>query len=483
MTEPGTILIRGATILASHDAAGTIVGDVLIRGRTIVAVGEVPPQPPGAVTSEIDGRGRLVAPGLVNAHMHSQSATMAGFGDAFSHPAFMWLTQAHTARRTPDETRLAVLLSAIQALTTGTTALIDHFPGQRFATADADAALAAWEETGLRATLGLRFFDGSFGDILPAGIDVPPSIAALADGAGLLTPHPLAELREQMPDLVRRWHGRHGRLQVFPAPSNPDRCSDAALLFCAELAEAHGLGIHTHLLETRAQARIARDRYGASTVAHLEALGILSERWSCAHAIWLDDDDIALMARHRVIAVHNPESNARIGAGRMRTPEMRAAGVPIALGTDGPGANDNLVMQEAMRAAALAHRADLPDRRDWVTARDALGMATTAGAGALRLGGRLGAIAPGQLADLVLYRLDAPWWRPLNDAAVQLVFAETGAAVTTVIVDGRILVEDGAVTAFDAAGVLAEIEAMTASLRRRNADLFAAADAIAAALP
>lgn len=477
------ILIRNATILAGADAAGTLVGDILIRGNLIAAVGEVAPQPPGSLRCEINARGLLAAPGLVNAHMHSQSATMSGFADGLSHPAFMWLTQAHTSRRTPEEIRLAVLLSAIQMLTTGTTALIDHFPGQRFSTTDMEAALAAWEETGLRAVLGMRFFDGVFGDILPTGIDVPASVQELVGGSDLLAPHPLAELQEQMPDLVRRWHGRAGRIGVFPAPSNPDRCSDEALLFCAELAETHDLGIHTHLLETRAQARIAQERYGETTLAHLDRLGILSGRWSCAHAIWLEGDDITRMARRRAIAVHNPESNARIGTGRMRTPEMLAAGVPIALGTDGSGANDNLVMQEAMRMAAFLHRADLPDRRQWVGARDALRMATTAGAQAMRLAGRLGTIAPGQLADLVLYRLGAPWWRPLNDAAAQLVFAETGAAVTTAIVDGHVVLESGRITTFDAQAVLEEIEAMETSLRARNSDLFAAAQAIARAVP
>jgi cytosine/adenosine deaminase-related metal-dependent hydrolase len=478
-----SILIRDVTILAGADSTATPSGDILILGNRIVAVGEVPPQVPGTVGREIDGRGLLAAPGLVNAHMHSQSSTMSGFADGLSHPAFMWLTQAHTSRRTPEEIRLAVLLSAVQMLTTGTTALIDHFPGQRFSTADMEAALGAWEETGLRATLGMRFFDGVFADILPAGVDIPASVTELVGGSGLLAPHPLAELKEQMPDLVGGWHGRGGRIGVCPAPSNPDRCSDEALIFCAELAERHDLGIHTHLLETRAQARIARECYGESTLAHLERLEILSDRWSCAHSIWLDDDDIALMARRRAVAVHNPESNARIGTGRMRTPEMLAAGVPVALGTDGSGANDNLIMQEAMRAAALLHRSDLPDRRQWVSARDALRMATLEGARAMRLAGRLGEIAAGQLADIVLYRLDAPWWRPLNDAAAQLVFAETGAAVTTAIVDGRIVLDQGRITTFDAEAALAQIEGMERSLRARNADLFAAADAIARAVP
>ena len=442
--------------------------------------------PPGAPTPsarEIDGRGLLAAPGLVNAHMHSQSATMSGFADGLSHPAFMWLTQAHTSRRTAEEIRLAVLLSAVQMLASGTTALIDHFPGQRFTMTEMDAALSAWEESGLRATLGIRFFDGSFSDILPAGVDVPETVRSLTSGSGLLAPHPLAELREQLPEIVRRWHGRQGRIDTFPAPSNPDRCSDEALLFCAELAERHDLGIHTHLLETRVQARIAKERYGVSTLAHLDRLGILSERWSCAHSIWLDDDDIALMARRGAIAVHNPESNARLGTGRMRTPEMLAAGVAIALGTDGSGANDNLVMQEAMRAAALLHRADLRDRRGWVSSRDALRMATTAGARAIRLDGRVGRLAPGQLADIVLYRLDAPWWRPFNDPVSQLVFAETGAAVTTAIVDGRIVMDAGRMLSFDAAAVLAAIEDMERRLRSRNADLFQTAHAIAKALP
>jgi cytosine/adenosine deaminase-related metal-dependent hydrolase len=479
-----SILIRNAMVMTLN--AGDAIlprADILIRGNRIEDIGTVAPDIAARAGRIIEAEGHLAVPGLVNAHMHSQSATMSGFGDRLSHPVFMWLTQAHTSRRTPDEIRLAVLLCAAQMLASGTTAAIDHFPGQRFSMADMDAVMAAWAETGMRATLAMRFFDGEFGDILPRGLAWPADLATAVREVEILKPHPLGELREQMPEIVARWHGHAGRLAAFPAPSNPDRCSDEALLFCADLAQRHDLGIHTHLLETRAQAEIAARRHGATTVAHLEALGILSGRWSCAHSIWLDDADIALMARRQVVAVHNPESNARLGAGRMRTPEMLAAGIPIALGTDGSGANDNLVMQEAMRSAALLHRADLTDRRDWVSARDTLCMATEGGAKAMRLAGRIGALAPGMLADLALYSMDAPWWRPVNDPVAQLVFAETGAAVALTMVDGKILVENGKVTGFDAAGAASEIEAMVASLRRRNADLFAVAEAIAREAP
>ncbi|MCZ8182657.1 MAG: amidohydrolase [Beijerinckiaceae bacterium] len=480
----GTLLIRQAMIL-TLDAGDRIFDccDILIRDGVIEAVGMVPAEANAMADRVIEARGMLAVPGLVNAHMHSQSGTMAGFGDRLSHPAFMWLTQAHTSRRTPEEIRLAVLLCAAQMLQSGTTAAIDHFPGQRFTLAEMDAVLTAWAETGMRVTLGMRFFDGAFSDIVPAGAGLPPELSAAAASVDILQPHPLAALREEMPDIIRRWHGHAGRIGVFPAPSNPDRCSDEALVFCAELAEQHDLGIHTHLLETRAQAEIAARRYGTTTVEHLDRLGVLSGRWSCAHCIWLNDDDIARMARHGVVAVHNPESNARIGAGRMRTPDLLAAGVPIALGTDGSGANDNLILQEAMRAAALLHRADLPDRARWVSARDALRMATEGGAKALRRDGEIGVLAPGFRADLALYRLDHPWWVPVNDPVAQMVFAETGAAVSHVLVDGHLLVEDGKIIAFDAAGALAEISDRIDSMKRRNADLFAMAEAIARAVP
>lgn len=477
-----TTLVRDATIL-TLDAAERFFarGHVLVRDGTIVAVDAGDYAGAEHPARIVDGANRLVAPGLINAHMHSQSSTMAGFGDRLSHPAFMWLTQAHTSRRTPDEIRLAVLLAAWGMLTSGTTAAIDHFPGQRFTPADMDAVLSAWEETGMRAALGMRFFDGAFSDIFPDA-PLPDALRDRMARVEILKPQGVDELRDLMTDTISRWHGRAGRLWVFPAPSNPDRCTDAALLLCAELAERHDTGIHTHLLETQKQARLAREKYGETAVRHLETLGVLSARWSCAHSIWLDDDDIDLMALRRVVAVLNPESNARIGTGLARAPEMLRRGVPLALGTDGASANDNMVLHEAMRAVVTSHRAGEPDRSRWITARDALGMATAGGAAALRRPG-LGVIAPGAPADLVLYRLDAPWWVPLNDPVAQLVFAETGGAVDTVMIDGRIVVDRGKVTTFDTGALVDEVRAMTRSLRARNADLFDVATGIAEIVP
>lgn len=457
LAENRTVVIRGASI-ESVDPAD--------EHRLVLSPADV----------LIEGKDRLLAPGLVNAHTHSQSSTLAGFGDSLSHPAFMWLTQAHTSRRTREEIRLAVLLTAYGMMSSGTTAVIDHFPGQRFSEDDVDAVLAAWEETGLRATVALRFFDGNFADIMPSSL--PDRLAAQLRKVDLLKPQALESVRELITGAVQKWHGKDGRLSVFPAPSNPDRCSDAALLFSADIAERHDLGIHTHLLETDRQRSIAQARYGVSTVLHLEQLGILSDRWSCAHSIWLDDTDIDLMAMRGAVVVLNPESNARLGTGLAAIPEFCRRGVSLALGTDGAGSNDNMVMHEAMRAIATAHRAGEPDRARWMTARQALEIGTRGGGKAMRLAG-LGEIRPGAPADLALYRLDQSWWMPVNDAVAQLVFAETGASVDTVIAAGEIVYANGRPTRFDPQDLRLEIDAMVKSLRIRNADLFDVAERLA----
>ncbi|SNB77721.1 Cytosine/adenosine deaminase [Arboricoccus pini] len=473
------LVIQGVSVLDSTMETGLRPGQtVILQGDRILAVG--PADAPSLVARDgdtiLEGTDRLLAPGLVNAHTHSQSSTLAGFGDRLSHPAFMWLTQAHTSGRTRDEIRLAVFLCAYGLMASGTTAVLDHFPGQRFSGDDLDAVLGAWAETGLRAVVGVRFFDQAFADIIPT--DLPDDLAGRLDRVELLKRQPLESVAELTRDAVGRWHGYEGRIGVFPAPSNPDRCSDAALLFCAEIAATHDLGIHTHLLETARQRSIAIDRYGVGTLAHLEQLGVLSERWSCAHSIWLDDDEIALMAKRGVIAVLNPESNARLGTGLCPIPSLRRQGVRLALGTDGAGSNDNMVMHEAMRAIATAHRQDEANHERWMSARESFEIATSGGAKALRCPG-LGQVAAGAPADVVLYRLDAPWWFPINDAVAQMVFAETGASVDTVIAAGQVIYSGGRPRRFDPVELRLEIEAMIQSLRRRNADLFEAAARVA----
>ncbi|MDP6574474.1 MAG: amidohydrolase [Rhodospirillales bacterium] len=470
--QPSRLIVRDALVV-TLDAKDSVYdpGDVLIEDGVIVAVGTVEDEAAEGCDRVIDGAGRLLVPGLVNAHTHSPNNMVQGTADGLSHPAYMWITQAYTANRTPREHYVSAMLGCIQMLLTGTTAALDHFPGQTFTAEDVDAVISAYRDAGMRAALGLRFYDSGFDDIAPRGATLSKDVAADLERLNPLKPMPLADYGALAADAISRWHGAEGRLKVFPAPSNPERCTDEALVLCAELADGHDLGMHTHLLESRVQAEIAQEKYGCTMVRHMADLGVLNRRWSFAHTVWVDDDDIELLARSGAVVVHNPESNMKIGAGTAPVPAMKARGVRLALGTDGAGTNDNLIMHEALRLAAMLHRPQAASRADWLMARDVLAMATAGGAAALLADDDIGAIEAGRRADLVLYRLDAPWWVPVNDVMNQLVFAENGSSVDTVMVDGRVLVEGGRITAFDADAILAEARPMMEANLERNAEL------------
>ena len=456
------MLIRGALVLPGGSDWRARRADILIRDGLVQGVGK---QLSGSETRVIDGASLLAVPGFINAHYHSPLSILRGTADGFSHPAFMWQNQADTACRSAHEVYVSALLGAVEMLTTGTTAVIDHFPEQGFPLEHVDAVARAYREVGMRAAIALRVFDQAYDDIVPPG-GLPPELA----NANPLAPAPLAETMALVEQAVKRHDDPSGPVRVFPAPSNPSRCSDALLLACEELARRRGLGVHTHLLETEVQTRIAQERYGTTMVRHMERLGLLSPKLSCAHTIWIDEEDIALLAERGVTVVHNPESNLKVGAGFMPLPAMRRQRLRVALGTDGASTNDNLVLHEAMRLAITLPRPK-ENRSGWARAEDALDMATTAGAAALQCEGSLGRIAAGQSADLVLYDLARPRWTPCNDPAQQLVFSESGDSVHTVIVAGRRVVEEGRVAGVDVDGLLKEARGMLQAIRSRNSAL------------
>lgn len=457
------MLIRDVLLLPGNGDWRARRVDILIRDGRIAAVGD------GLQDAEVIEAGSLLAvPGFVNAHYHSPLSILRGTADGLSHPAFMWQNQADTAQRSAHEVYVSALLGGVEMLATGTTAAIDHFPEQGFPLEHVDAVARAYRELGMRAAIALRVFDEAYDDIVPPG-GLP------AEFPNPLTPAPLAETMALVEEAVQRHDGE--LLRVFPAPSNPSRCSDALLVACEELARRRNLGVHTHLLETEVQTRIAQERYGTTMVKHMDRLGLLSPRLSCAHTIWIDEDDIALLAERGVTVVHNPESNLKVGAGFMPLPAMRRRGLRVALGTDGASTNDNLVLHEAMRLAVTLHR-PTEERARWARAEDALEMATGAGAAALQCAGSLGCIAAGQSADLVLYDLSRPRWTPCNDPAQQLVFAENGDSVHTVLVAGRVVVHAGRVVSVDVDALLREARGMLAAIRERNGALQRAVKAL-----
>jgi cytosine/adenosine deaminase-related metal-dependent hydrolase len=461
---PAKLLIKDALCVSAPDFAPRRA-DVMTEAGRIAAI--LPSGTRAAADAKvIDARDRLLMPGLVNAHTHSPTNVLKGTGDLLSHPAFMWRNQADTAGRTPDEIRLSALLGCIEHLLGGTTAIIDHFPEQGFGEADVAAVVDAYEMAGLRAMVALRIFDESYADIAPPG-GYPAEFAI----ENPLTPGPLGDTIALVESCITRFdHSGNGRIRICPAPSNPMRCSDDLLSAVVRLARVHDTPVHMHLLETAIQGAIAKQRYGRSMVQHLDTLGLLNDRLSTAHTIWLDQDDIELFAERGAIPVHNPESNLKLGTGISPIGRMLHAGVTVALGTDGASTNDNLDMHEVMRLALMLQRPGEPDRSRWPKAVDAIRMATISGGKAMRCAG-LGAIEPGAPADLVLHDLNAPSWVPLNDPVTQLVFGASGATVDTVIVAGKVIVEGKRIVAFDMQPILDEVHGLVRHQRDRNAPL------------
>jgi 5-methylthioadenosine/S-adenosylhomocysteine deaminase len=458
-----------------HSISGPV--DILVRAGVIVEVGRN--LAPGPDIEVIEAAGRLVAPGLVNAHWHSPMQLSHGTSDRTNHKVFMWENQVDTANRTPHEIYVSAVVGCLQMLKSGTTSVLDHFPEQGFTVDDVATVVRAFEDCGMRAVVALRIFDEPYSDILPPPDQRSPALLAALQSGNTLVPRPTEDSLEIVREAISRFDRHAGRIRIFPAPSNPVRCSDKLLLGCEEIARAHDTGVHCHMLETRAQAEIAERRYGTTVIEHMDRIGAYSGRWSNAHCNWVSDNEIAIMARLGAIAVLNPESNLKIGSGVPPIPKLVAAGVPCALGTDGASTNDNLVLQDAMQLAAMLHRPMEPDRRRWITVKDVMTMATAGGAKAM-LEPDLGRIAPGAKADLVLYDLAESWWTPLNDPEQQFVFGERGGSVDTVVVAGRVVLKNGRSTLVDEDALLFETRDMLGQIRSRNSGVAAIAHAVAA---
>jgi cytosine/adenosine deaminase-related metal-dependent hydrolase len=192
-------------------------------------------------------------------------------------------------------------------------------------------------------------------------------------------------------------------------------------------------------------------------VAWLAERELLGPEVSLPHAVWVTKEDLPDLAQAQASVVHNPAANLKLGSGLAPIPAMLAAGVNVALGCDGSASSDNQVLFEAVRLAAMIHNPTEPDPKRWVSARQAMHMATEAGAVVLGLAGQVGQLEPGYLADVVLLDLTSPLLTPLNDAYRHLAFCESGTSVRTVVIDGQVVMNEGRIELFDEAAIIAEV--------------------------
>jgi cytosine/adenosine deaminase-related metal-dependent hydrolase len=445
------LLIKDCEILNCNDNNSwtTVKGDIVVENGQILHVGDVPGNP--TAQKIIDGRGKVAMPGLINAHTHSYANILRAKGE--NYPLEMWMYYAFLAGLLDEEdVYISAMLGNIEMIRSGVTSCIDHLSCDRDGL---EAALKAYVNSGMRVTMSPMVSDKVYHETIPVDDgDIPEEIVREMIRKEPKTADYLMDL---CIELIEKWHNsNNGRISIFPGPSGPQRCSEKLLVGLAGIAGKYDLGIHTHLVETKVQAITAHRFYGCTMAEYLDNLGILNNRWSMAHSVWVSDSDIELLADRGVKVSHNPASNLTIGSGISPVNKFVDAGVKVALGTDGSNCSGSQNMFRIMSLAAMLTKITTPDFEDWRKAGEILAMATKGGAQALLMEAELGALEPGRKADIVLLDSDSPSLAPRIDLIYQLVYAETGSAVDTVIIDGDVVMEGRQIKTFNEEEILKE---------------------------
>ena len=460
------LLVHSGHVL-NRSYTGLERADILIEADRIQAVGDALEVPPDA--HRLDATGCLVLPGLINAHTHAHNNLFKGMADNWTLEELLNHGPALNGHRTPEEQYLSAAIGAIEMLKNGCTAAYDLFMAVPAPTAEGiEATIRAYTDVGLRVVIAPAMADLVFYHTVPGLLDLlPPDLRRTVEG---LQAAPTEGLLQIAADTVRRWHGAaSGRVRVAVSPTIPGQCSDAFFAGCVRLAREYDVGLHTHLAESKVQAIASQQRWGTTLAGHLAAIGALGPHFVGAHSVWLTDDDIRRLADAGAAVAHNPASNLKLGNGIAPVREMVEQGLTVGLGTDGAMSSDNLNLFEAMRFAALVGKVRFPyEPARWIGAQTAWNLATQGSAHVLGMADMLGAVAPGYKADLVLLRTDSVFLKPLNNPLNALVYAETGADVDTVLVDGRIVVEHGEVRTVNEARLRAQAQEAADRLRTQN---------------
>ncbi len=458
---PDFQVIRGGLVL---DVAKrrTAPADILVKDDAIREVG--PPglaAPDGAVA--VDAADKLLIPGLVNAHTHGHGSLGKGLRDKWSLELLLNASPWVSAGFTLEDKRTAALLNAAEMILKGCTAAYDMYFEFPAPSVDGLTAIGrAYEEVGVRVVLAPQMSDTGFYQATRGLLDALPErhrrhVESLR--AASREDH-LAQSEKILAD----WPFARDAVRPALGPTIPLQCSDEFIAGCRDLSEEYDVGVQMHLGESKPQAISGIARYGKTLTAHIDDLGLLGPRFTGAHCVWLDDDDLTRMADNGATIAHNPGSNLRLGSGIAPAARMLAAGVGVGIGTDGSACSDNQNMFEAMRTAAFVSRVADPDPEDWLGTWEVLEAGTLGGAAVLGLDGVIGAIAPGHKADIVFLDLGNVNFVPLNDAANQIVNCEDSSAVHSVMAGGRMVLRDRRFTEFDFDALRRKAAAATARL-------------------
>ena len=414
-----TILVRGCDYLVRNADQVERNCDLLIEGNRIHSIGKNLPPPPGAEI--LDARHCLVMPGLINAHTHLYQNFLKGQSPGV--PLVPWCNQVLfpnldllRAAMKKHGTRPAYLwtaLAACEMIRGGITSCVDM-------DAVSPGILQAWQATGFRGVLAYTLANKWVPEELRASEEV---------------------MKEQMLEFVAEHHRPDGLTTVFAAPSTLFLCTDDFLVWAVEQARRHDLGMQIHIAETASEVDDHLAETGHTPVEHLEHLGLLDSAFSAVHCVHLRGSDIGILAKWKSTVVHCPKSNMKLADGAAPVVQMKEAGIPVALGTDGCASNDLLDMWEEMRTAVLLARVTT-GRADALSPRDAFQMATVEAARVARL--EAGELQPGRLADLAILDLQSVHLQPFHeqDPINMLVFCARAGDVRDTLIHGKVVMRN-----------------------------------------
>jgi len=466
MTSAFSIIRNGRLVDVKRRLAAP--ADILIKGDSIASIG-----PPGleapADATLVDAADRALMPGLVNAHVHGHGTLAKGLvGDRWPLELFLNAMPGMTGHRTIEDKYLNGLVAAVEMIRKGCTACYDLFFEFPIPSHEGVGALGrAYRDAGIRAVIAPMLADKTLYQAYPGLIDAMPE--ALREDVRAFKLAPYQATADAVEKIYADWPFDREWIGPAIAPTIPLHCSDAFLVRCGDLARDYGLPLQTHLAETKAQAVLGLRKYGKTLTAHLDALGLLGPHLSAAHAIWLDRDDLSRLADNGASVVHAPVSNMRFGSGLAHLRPMLERGINVGVATDAANSSDQLNMFEAARLAALISRVQTPDFEAWLGADEVLRMATAGSARAMGFGGTIGEIAPGFKADIVFLDLGHINYVPCHDLVTQIVFTENGAAVDSVMIGGRLVLDRGRLTTIDESKLRRDAGAAAERLYTANA--------------
>lgn len=409
---------------------------VSIRGKNIETVGAMTDYNGQCGGKTIDAHGALVMPGLVNAHVHGAMTLFRGMADDL--PLMAWLENhifpAEARFVNADMVYWSSKLAAAEMILSGTTTVADAYFFE-------NEAARAFSEAGMRSVAAHGIIDFP----APGVPDPAENIAAVAR-------------------FIERWQG-HDRIRPAVFAHSPYTCSSSTLQKAKELACLQGVPFFIHLAETAIEKDLIAGKWQGSPTSYLHSLGILDRDTVCVHAVWLDAKDVDIVAETGASVILCPQSNMKLASGVAPFAALENAGVRLGLGTDGCASNNNLDMFGEMDLCAKLQKVHSLDPTI-APARALLRMATEGGAGALRLDS-VGTLAPGQLADIIIVDLAKPHLTPFHSVDT-LVYAGGGDDVKTVIINGKLVMEDRKILTFDVAEAMEKVVEMARKIKVSN---------------